>query len=139
MDEFAERLKQDAGEIRANVSAEFSRRIEASLRTDRQQEPETKSHTPGANLWWASSLTGLTAAVLVIALINWNRPDALPTPEQPMVGTVVPDYVEQLQNRFELQTETADFADPLEEELEKLAADIEKARKSLREDVDFTF
>jgi hypothetical protein len=34
---------------------------------------------------------------------------------------------------------TADFASPLEEEMIRLQADIEKARESVKKDIDFTF
>jgi hypothetical protein len=34
---------------------------------------------------------------------------------------------------------TADFATPLEEELARLQADIERARANVKEDIDFTF
>jgi hypothetical protein len=34
---------------------------------------------------------------------------------------------------------TADFATPLEEELARLQADIERARANVRKDIEFTF
>jgi hypothetical protein len=38
-----------------------------------------------------------------------------------------------------LDVRNADFTSPLEEELLNLQSDLEKARKSVREDLDFTF
>jgi hypothetical protein len=39
----------------------------------------------------------------------------------------------------QLDLRSADFTSPLEEELLKLQADLEKARETVRKDVDFTF
>lgn len=73
MDEFEQRLKQDADAIQATVSPELRARIDASLHGIEPIRPAKPRSAP-ATFWLASSLTGLAAAVLVIVLVNWNRP-----------------------------------------------------------------
>ena len=140
MDEFEKRLKQDADALEAKVSPQLRSRIDASLRgTERGQAagPEKRSTS---RLWWASSLTGLAATIAVVVLVNMNRPDPAPVdtpvaemptvPDSPLDFPLIPP---------DLDIQSAEFASPLEEELLKLQADIEKARNSVREDIDFTF
>jgi hypothetical protein len=141
MDEFEKRLKRDAEAIRAPVSPKLRARIDASLHGIEPIRPAAPRSSP-ARLWWASSLTGLAAAVLVIVIVNWNRP-----PQQmPTGGTVAssppptatePPPTAPLPVRLDIRT--ADFAAPLEDELDRLQSDIEKARDSVRRDLDFTF
>ena len=139
MDEFENRLKRDAEEIRAELSPELKSRIDASLRATEQIRPVPESRTTGMNIWWASSLTGLAAAISIIVLINWNQP--APVPVEPVANThtvpVMPDESADLNPP--LLFKTADFASPLEEEMIRLQADIEKARESVKNDIDFTF
>lgn len=142
MDEFEKRLKQDAASIRAEVSPQLEERISASLHSAGRDVPLQKPRATTGNLWWASSLTGLAAAVIVILLVNWNR-DAV-EPQVPLTTTAgaVPDhreYLRQLQQRLPLQTETVEFTQALDEELVRLQADLEKARESVSRDIDFTF
>lgn len=140
MDEFEHRLKLDAQAIRAGISPELRSRIDASLRATEQIRPVPESPAPGMNLWWASSLSGLAAAIIVIVLINWNRPSALPVPLEQVADRTVPVAVDEFQGLYPpWLIKTADFASPLEEELARLQADIERARENVKEDIDFTF
>jgi len=139
MDEFERRLKQDAEDISGGISPELRTRIDASLRAMEQIRPVPESRAPGMNLWWASSLTGLATAVIVIALINWNQPATVPLPAAEAANETVPDYVDEIQSFYPPRLKTAEFTNPLEEELVRLQADIEKARESVKEDIDFTF
>lgn len=135
MGKFEKRLKRDAEDIRASVSPELRARIDASLHGVQPIRP-AKPRSASAGLWWMSSLTGLAAAVTLIAVVNWNRsaPETPPTvadnPQPVVTEPPVP---------VTLDIRTADFASPLEEELERLQSDIEKARRSVRDDLDFTF
>jgi molecular chaperone GrpE (heat shock protein) len=142
MDEFEKRLKRDAQDIDADISPQLAARIAASLQSVERIEPARKKRSETSNLWWASSLTGLAAAVAVIALLNWNQPDPEPVlPEQTAFQTV-PDareYLQQIQGRLPLRTETAEFTHGLEDELARLQADFEKAREKVNQDIDFTF
>ena len=138
MDDFERRLKEDAENIRAETSPELRARIDASVYATTPRGPEPERPGTIVNLWWASSITGLAAAVMLIVVMNWNQ--AEPPPTEPVAdSTVVPDYVERIQEQFPVNATTAEFTTPLEEELEKLKADIEKARQNVREDIDFNF
>ncbi len=140
MDEFENRLKRDADEIRAEVSPGFKQRIDASLQATKRIQPVPDSATPSINLWWASSLTGLAAAVIVIVLINWNRPTTELVPLEPLADRTVPATFDELQGFNPPRLiKTAEFTTPLEEELARLQADIERARANVRKDIEFTF
>ena len=137
MDKLERQLKQDAGLIKADLSPELQKRIHASLESTRQVEQiPRKAETPGVSLWWASSLTGLAAAALVIILINWN-PTTDPQEVQPVAST--PGTVVSIQSGFPLNVETAEWATPLEEELKNLQSDLEKARESVERDLRQSF
>ena len=70
MDEFANRLRDDAERIRADVSPELERRIRASLESVTPERPAPK-HAPRPPLFWlASTLTGLAAAIALIVVVN---------------------------------------------------------------------
>lgn len=140
MDEFEKRLKRDADAIQAEASPELRARIDASLRSTSQVRPAGRKTEPApANMWWASSLTGLAAAIMVIVLINWNRTDSVPVPAENIANTTVPADPDPLMAPPMLDIRTADFTSPLEDELVKLQSDIEKARQSVKKDLDFTF
>ena len=140
MDEFEKRLKQDADDIEAAVSPELRQRIDASLRGTKRIEPVPESRTAGINIWLTSSLTGLAAAIVVMVIINWNRPVVEPVPVEPVAERTVPVTIDDLQGLNPPRLiKTAEFTTPLEEELAKLQADIEKARATVRKDIEFSF
>lgn len=140
MDEFEQRLKRDAEDIRAEITPEFSERIDVSIRATKRIKPVPDSRTSGINLWWTSSLTGLAAAIIVIVLINWNRPVAEPVPVEPVAERTVPAAIDELQGLSPPRLiKTAEFTTPLEEELARLQADIERARATVRKDIEFSF
>jgi hypothetical protein len=133
MDEFEQRLKRDA-------EPELKERIDASIRGTKRIKPVPDSGPSAINLWWASSLTGLAVAVIVIVLINWNRPVAEPVPVEAVAGRTVPAAIDELQGLTPPRLiKTAEFTTPLEEELAKLQADIERARATVRKDIEFSF
>lgn len=137
MDEITRRLKEDADAIDAAASPEFRARLDASLRSIGEVPPSpVAERTPVTRLWLVSSLTGLAAAVAVIALINWQAPADDPGPA---MATTVPDPVGIVGHGLPLDVSTAEFAAPLEEELERLQADLEKARENVRRDMRFAF
>jgi hypothetical protein len=141
MDEFEKRLKRDADAIQADIPPVLRSRIDASLSGVETVRPVNRVHRSQTRLWWASSLTGLAAAIAVIGFINWNTP--VPGPDIPPIvsGATVPAPVllDLMAIPPNLNVRTADFTSPLEEELIKLQEDLEKARESVREDVSFTF
>ena len=137
MDKLEKQLKDDAVLIKADLSPELQERIRASLESTRpaDQAPR-KTQMPGVSLWWASSLTGLVAAVLVIVLVNWNS-TIDPIEDQPVSTT--PGTVFSIQGGFPLNVETAEWAIPLEEELKNLQSDLEKARENVERDLRLSF
>jgi hypothetical protein len=73
-------------------------------------------------------------------IVNLNQPG--PEPLQELAATTrteppLPVDIPMIAPHLDIRS--AEFTSPLEEELEKLKVDIEKARESVREDVDFTF
>jgi hypothetical protein len=139
MDEFEKRLKQDAAAIDAEISPLMKRRLDASLRACEPVRPAAVRRQASTRLWWASSLTGLAAAIAVIGFLNWNSPGPEVAPAEPVASSTVPDLVEPLVVPPGLDVRTADFTSPLETELENLRSDMEKARETVRKDLDFTF
>jgi hypothetical protein len=145
MDELKNRLKQDADDIQANTSPELQARIDASLHAARETKSVTS--TPMArpkSLWLISSITGLTAAILVILLMNWNQPveqeapDISASNEAPIHSVTLPEnwYVG---DDFLLNVESADLTRSLEEELINLQSDLEKAKENVERDMKFAF
>jgi len=140
MDEFEKRLKRDAHSVHAEVSPELRSRIDASLRAVEPIRPAPVERRPTASLWWASSLTGLAAVLVLVIIANVNKPDVDPVEENVVAGHTEPPLpIDIPLISPDLDIRSADFTSPLEEELLKLQADIEKARENVREDVDFTF
>ena len=138
MDEFEKRLKKDAANICAEVSPELQRRLDASLRGVEPIPMAPDAGRTTGSLWLASSLTGLAAAVSIIVLLNWNRQDAVAPP--PVTVADTPVATDEYEYRgFPLNARTADLTEPLEEELQNLQADIEKARESVTRDLRTTF
>jgi len=137
MDEFERRLKQDAEQIRVELSPGLSKRLEASVRAAAAPRRQPRRSSLTARLWWLSSLTGVAAALLVILLINWNRDDLAP-PSATIADTPV------ISNRlilrpYPLNAQTAELTGPLEDELQNLKDDLEHARKSVADDIKLTF
>jgi hypothetical protein len=135
MDNFEQRLKQDAENIAADVSPELRSRIDATIRAGTAPATQHAKKPAGFRLWLAASLTGAAAAILVVTIAP--RESSSPRPEQ--VGRAVPQYAPELERMFPLRAETAELTAPLEEELKNLQADIEKARENVEEDLEFTF
>ncbi len=128
MDKLAKQLRADADRIDVAVSAELDRRIDASLRAV-TPEAEVQRPPPIARpplFWWASTLTGIAAAIAVIAIVNLRAPEQPVAPELDLVATVPP---------IELKAETAMLTAPLQEELERLQSDLKKAEEKVKRDI----
>jgi hypothetical protein len=128
MDKLADILKRDAAEIRADVSAELDDRIRASLESVSQDKPPLPVRPARWSMWWASSLTGITALATIILIINVNQPEKRPTVETTMIS-VPPPYP------LDLNAEAAVLTAPLVEELEKLEADIRRAQQRVSAEI----
>jgi len=129
MDKLANQLREDAARINVTVSEELDSRIAASLRAVTpvaQSRPVAIARPP--LFWWASTITGIAAALAVIAIVN-RQATELPvaTPAPVPVADVVPP--------IDLHLETAMLTAPLEEELEALQSDLKKAEEKVRRDI----
>ena len=131
MDKLAKRLRHDAENIDAKVSDELDRRIRASLNGVTPATDSQASTPPArpAGFWWASSLTGIVAAVVVIAIINSQQDVPVPQATPANIFAAVPT--------IDLNAETAVMTSPLQQELDALQSDIRKAEKLVREEVGF--
>ena len=128
MDKLANRLRHDAENIDARVSDELDRRIRASLNgvTPLTDQQATSPPARPAGFWWASSLTGIAAAVAVIAIVN-SQDAPVPQATPADIFAVVPT--------IDLKTETAMMTSPLQQELDALQSDIRKAERRVREEI----
>ena len=133
MDKLARQLREDADRIECEVSAELDKRIRASLEA---VQPETTSrsrrNSKSFPLWWASSLTGVAAAIVVIVVLNLQSPPVGPTVTQPAPQALVIPSIE-------WQTQPAALTRSLEVELENLQADLKKAEEAVKQDIDDLF
>ena len=139
MDKLASKLRADAANIDAQISAQLDSRIRASLNAiepevARQREPVRRP----VSFWLASSLTGITAALALIAALNMidsNEPEPVP---QNVVGNTVPPVGIPVLD-LDLEVEAAMLTGPLARELEDLQADLKKAEELVRGDVRIDF
>ena len=127
MDKLAKQLRADADRINVTVSDELDHRIEASLWavTPERESPSVPVNRPPL-FWWASTITGVAAALAVLAIVNWQ------TAEQP---DAPPVQVADLEPPIDLNLEAAMLTAPLEEELEALQSDLKKAEEKVRRDI----
>jgi hypothetical protein len=133
MDKLAKQLREDAERIECTVSEELDKRIQASLRATEAEtvKPRGRGSRP-VLYWWASSLTGVAAAVAVIAIVNLKAPEAVPeTPDPAATPLILPS--------IQWNTETAVLTSPLEQEIEDLQSDLKKAEEAVKQDIDRLF
>lgn len=126
MDKLTRRMREDASQIRAEVSPELDARIRASLEAVepvRAEKPKPRPRT--ASMWWWSSLVGATGALAVIVILNLGNEATGPAPTE-VVESVIPPS---------LNIQRAVLTAPLEQELENLESDLRKAEEALREDL----
>lgn len=133
MDKLAKRLREDAAHIECAVSVELDDRIRASLENIRPEQPaEPRPPRRPLAFWWASSLTGVAAAMVLIAVVNLQGSDPVATTTEPAAQPLVMPSIQ-------WQAETAVLVSPLEEEYENLQSDLEKAEEAVRQDIERLF
>jgi hypothetical protein len=93
MDKLAKQLREDAEQIDARLSPQFDERLRASLENASQERAPAAPARQSANFWWASSLTGIAATLLVIAIVNLS-------PETPEPAITEPPLPQQLATQF---------------------------------------
>ncbi len=132
MDNLAKQLKADAAAIEVQVSDELDRRIGASLQGITPEKPTAPAVQQRPPLfWWASSLTGIAAALAVIAIINSQSQvgeDAVEVPEMSPVTVATTPIIK-------WNAESAMLTQPLQRELEDLQSDIKKAEEKVRQEI----
>jgi hypothetical protein len=126
MDKLAKQLRTDAERIEVTVSDELDRRIVASLRAVEPVE-QTRGTAKTPLFWWASTLTGVAAAVAVIVIANWQVPD------EPVSATPA-NFVAAVPT-IDLQAESAMLTRPLQAELDNLQSDLKKAEEKVKRDI----
>ena len=133
MDKLAKQLKVDAQMIDVHLSDELDHRISASLQGVTPERPEAPPvQQRPALFWWASSLTGIAAALAVIAIINsYSQPTVDPVP---LVVDTSP-VPESLTPTIDWKTESAMLTRPLQRELEDLQSDLKKAEEKLKREI----
>lgn len=132
MDKLAEQLQADAALIDVQVSDELDRRIAASLRgiSPQTQKPAAVRARP-ATFWWASSLTGIAATFVIIAVLN---PRSSPERHSPL-PTDIPPASMMAAPAIDWQVESAMLTNPLRQELLALQSDVRKAEQRVKEDI----
>lgn len=132
MDNLANQLKADAAAIEVQVSDELDRRIGASLQGVTPEKPTTPPvHRRPPLFWWASSLTGVAAALAVIAIVNSQSQvgeDGVETPGMSPVAVANTPIID-------WNAESAMLTRPLQQELEDLQSDIKKAEEKLKQEI----
>lgn len=132
MDKLADRLKADAVAIEVEVSDEFERRLNASLQGVEpvKPTPPAPARRP-AIFWWASSLSGVAAALVIIGIINsHSQPDEAPVSVAEMSPVIVLTTP-----IIDWKTESAMLTQPLQRELEDLRSDLKKAEEKVKQDI----
>ena len=137
MDNLDKALKDDAQQIEVAISPELDDRIRASLENVTPMRPDVPApRRRPMSLWWASSLTGVAAAIGIIAMINViDR-----SPGNEAIDNGAAANVSPLADPIvlpELSARTAMLASPLEQELEHLESNLIKARDAVRRDLGF--
>jgi hypothetical protein len=133
MDKLAIQLREDAEKIDAEISSDLDARLSASLQgikpePVRRSQRESKSFS----LWWASSLTGVAAALLIIVVVNFRAPEPVPTAA---ITTPEPLTLPSV----EWNAKSAVLTSPLEQEIDNLQSDLKKAEEVVKQDIDRLF
>ena len=126
MDKLARQLREDAANIKVEVSAELDDRIRASLQGVTPERPSDSLPPARArSTWWASSLTGVAAVAAIILVLNLNQPEPIaPQNDTLVVPVLTPDLI----------FERAMMTEPLEQELADLEADLKKAEEAVKKE-----
>ena len=133
MDKLAKQLRDDAMRIDADVSDELDARIRASLNgITPEAQADLRPRARPTSFWWWSTLTGVTAALAVIAIVNIQTPDPAPAVVK---ATPAPLKLPEI----DWKAREAVLTSPLEQEIEDLREDLKKAEEAVKEDIDRLF
>ena len=129
MDKLADQLREDAIKIDIVISSELYDRIHASLQGVKQDTKQASGAGRPASFWWASSLTGVAAAIAVVAIVNLVEPEPENAVTDPQLAVfAIP--------QFTWKPKPALLTETLEQELANIESDLKKAERAIREDLD---
>ncbi len=129
MDKLANQLREDASKIDVAISPELDDRIHASLQGVAQEAKQSPGTGRPVSFWWASSLTGVAAAIAIIAVVNLTEPE-------PEIAVTEPPFQAFAMPNFEWKPKPALLTQTLEHELSDIQSDLKKAERAVREDLD---
>ena len=129
MDNLAKKLQADAEQIEVSVSPLLDDRIRASLESTSQDGAVPARQSQPPSFWWASSLTGVAAALAIIAIVNLTGSD-------PEIGVTEPPPPSLAMSRIEFNLQPAVLTQTLEQELVDIQADLKKAEQAVRDDIE---
>jgi hypothetical protein len=133
MDKLARQLRDDAECIEVTISAQLENRLQASLAAVEPERPEpVKPAASPARFWWASSLTGVAAAVALVVVVNWQAPVVEQGANNPVAPSLMPP-------KIDWKARTAVLTNPLEQEIEDLQSDMKKAEQAVKQDIQRLF
>jgi hypothetical protein len=135
MDKLEQRLRREAADIGARAPAATVRRAQAAVHAE--QARDARQQRPLRPPWWLAGLVaaGVTAVVLVAI-----RPDTLPREAAPTLSAT-PESARSLALPLDvaplpiMQLDTVARTAPLDTELTRLQADLERARESISDDI----
>lgn len=132
MDNLKKALYDDAARINVEISPQLDARLRASLQNaEVAVAPGPDSRRRVLSFGWASALTGATAAILLLFVVNLDRsePPGSPVPSDAHLIVAVPS----------LNAETAVFTAPLQKELDYLESDLRKAERAVKREIGLGF
>jgi hypothetical protein len=133
MDKLARQLRDDAERIEVTISPQLEDRLKASLAAVEPVRPEpVKPVLSPARFWWASSLTGVAAAIVLVVAVNWQTPGVEPAATAYAPPSLTPP-------RIDWKARTAVLTNPLEQEIENLQSDMKKAEEAVKQDIERLF
>ena len=135
MDRIEQRLRREAADIEARAPSASVRRAQAAVHAE--QSRDTRTRAPHSAPWW---LVGLAAAGVAAVVLLAVRPDMPPRETAPTMSAMpaTPRSLAQPRDIAPLpimQLDTVARTAPLDAELERLQADLERARETISDDI----
>ena len=90
-------------------------------------EPPVRQPARPPLFWWASTITGVAAALAVIALVNMQAPDE--------TQVAPPAAIVSVPQMIDINAESVMLTAPLQQELENLQSDLKRAEEKVKRDI----
>lgn len=135
MDRIEQRLRREAADIDARAPSASVRRAQAAVHAE--QSRDARARGPHTAPWW---LVGLAAAGVAAVVLLAVRPDTLPHETAPTVSAMpaTPQSLTPPRDIAPLpimELDTVARTAPLDAELQRLQADLERARETISDDI----